>query len=593
MKILLLHVDYIKFKPLKKALRSVEPLSEKNKQGGDVKEALVVLSAVEKSDSDVKSVVKKLVEEVKDVASQVKAKNVVLYPYAHLSSNLSSPEIAVKVLESAEKELKKSFKVVRAPFGYYKEFELKVKGHPLSELSREIVVEGDEKRKEKYDYKQLLREIGKTKLDSSKLKENDHRIIGQQMDLFSFSETAPGMVFWHNNGLIIRNELIDFWKDVHRKSGYQEVSTPQILDKRLWQISGHWEKYKENIFLTDYEKREFAVKPMNCPGGILIYRNKPKSYKDLPLKVGELGIVHRQELSGVLGGLFRVIQFTQDDAHIYCTDKQIEQELINVIGLVDFIYKKFNLSYRVELSTRPKKRIGSDNIWDKAEKVLEKVLKKNKLKFKINKGDGAFYGPKIDFHVTDSLGREWQCGTLQLDFAMPERFNLEYIDKDNSRKMPIMLHRTVYGSLERFMGILIEHYKGRLPTWLAPIQVRVLSFTDRNEKYAKKVMKQIEEKIVNLRIDADFRQTTVPAKVKDAELMRVPYIIVVGDKEEKEKTIAVRLGSEENLRPRPPNKDFANKKFVSCGRTKEDKKIQSFSVEKFVEKLKKEIEERK
>jgi len=569
MKILLLHCDYIKFKPLKKALRKIEDLKDKEEK--KVNECLVVLSAVEKEDSNIKKVVEKLVEEIKDVAGQVKVKNVVLYPYAHLSSNLSSPEIAVKVLEEAEKELKKNFKVIRAPFGYYKEFELKVKGHPLSELSREINVEGKvgeskDSSEGDYNYKQLLREISKTKLDNSKLKDNDHRIIGKQMDLFSFSETAPGMVFWHNNGLVIRNELIDFWKEVHHKSDYQEVSTPQILDKKLWQISGHWEKYKENIFLTNYENKEFAVKPMNCPGGILIYKNKPKSYRDLPLRVGELGVVHRQELSGTLGGLFRVIQFTQDDAHIYCTEKQIEEELIKVIELVDFIYKKFNLPYRVELSTRPKKRIGSDKIWDKAEAVLEKVLKKKKLKFKINKGDGAFYGPKIDFHVTDSLEREWQCGTLQLDFAMPERFELEYVDKNNSRKMPIMLHRTVYGSLERFMGILIEHYNGRFPTWLAPIQVRVLSFTDRNEKYSKEVIKKLGEKIPNLRIDADFRQTTIPAKVKDGEIMRVPYIIVIGDREEKKKNLAVRV--------------------------KGDKKIQNFSVEEFSDKLKKEIKER-
>ncbi|MCK5043969.1 threonine--tRNA ligase, partial [Candidatus Pacearchaeota archaeon] len=425
MKILALHCDYIKFKPLKKALKSIDPLSEKEKQEKNIKEVLVILTAVEKGDSDIKQIVEKLVKNILEIAQKVNAKNIVLYPYAHLSSQLASPDIAVKVLEEAEKTLQKSkgIDVVRAPFGYYKEFELKVKGHPLSELSREIKIEGEVR--EKYDSKKLLNEISKTKLDSSKLKDNDHRIIGQQMDLFSFNETAPGMVFWHNNGLVIRNELIKFWREVHQSAGYKEILTPQILDQKLWQISGHWEKYKENIFLTDYEKRQFAVKPMNCPGGMLVYKTKPKSYKDLPLKVGELGVVHRQELSGVLGGLFRVIQFTQDDAHIFCTEKQIEQELIKVIELIDLIYKKFNLPYRVELSTRPEKRIGSDKIWDKAEAVLEKVLKKKKLKFKINKGDGAFYGPKIDFHVTDSLGREWQCGTLQLDFAMPERFDLE------------------------------------------------------------------------------------------------------------------------------------------------------------------------
>jgi len=574
MKLLSLHCDYISFKPLKKALKSVEELSEKEKKGSKIDEVLVVLTAVEKGDEIVNSV-KEFVKNVEDIAKQVKVKNIVLYPYAHLSSDLASPEIAVDILKNAEKELKKTFNVVRAPFGYYKEFELKVKGHPLSELSREIGVipsHPTQKRiilkEEQINYKNLLREISKTKLDTSKLKENDHRILGQQMNLFSFSEAAPGMVFWHNNGLIIKNELIEFWREVHKENDYQEVSTPQILDDKLWKISGHWEKYRDNIFLTEYEKRGFAVKPMNCPGGILIFKNKPKSYKELPLRVGELGIVHRQELSGVLGGLFRVIQFTQDDAHIYCTEKQMEDELIGVVNLAIFFYNKFGLKIdHIELSTRPEKRIGSDDVWDIAEKTLEKVLKKTKIKFSINKGEGAFYGPKIDFHIKDSLNRNWQCATIQLDFAMPERFELEYIDKDSKRKRPVMIHRTIYGSLERFIGILLEHTNGRLPTWLAPVQVRVLSFTDRNKEYAKKIIKELEEKILDLRIDCDFESTTVQSKVKDAELMRVPYIIVVGDKEEKDKTIAVRI--------------------------KGDGKIKNFGVEEFAERLKDEVKERK
>tara|TARA_Y100000031_G_scaffold68438_1_gene76194 strand:+ start:2795 stop:4546 length:1752 start_codon:yes stop_codon:yes gene_type:complete len=582
MKVLFLHVDYIKFKPLKKALKKIDDLSEKEKKGDEVKDALAVLTAVEKSDSNVNEIVKEFVKNIKEIAESIKTKKIVLYPYAHLSSNLASPEIAIKVLEKTEKELKKSFKIVKAPFGYYKEFELKVKGHPLAELSREINVDG-ERDKDSYDSKQLLREISKTKLDTSKLKDNDHRIIGKQMDLYSFSEVAPGMVFWHNNGLIIRNKLIDFWREIHKKSGYQEISTPQILDKKLWQISGHWEKYKENIFLTEYEKRQFAVKPMNCPGGILVYKNKPKSYKDLPLRVGELGVVHRQELSGVLGGLFRVIQFTQDDAHIFCTEKQVEDEINKIIDIINFTYKKLGLSFdHVELSTRPKKRIGSDKIWDKAEKALENILKKKKIKYKINKGDGVFYGPKIDFHIKDSLGRTWQVSTVQLDFLMPERFNLEYIDKDNKRKRPIMLHRVVYGSLERFMGILIEHYKGRLPTWLAPVQIKVLSFTERNIKYCEEVINKLSKEIPGLRIDSDFRNITIQGKVKDAELMRIPYIIVLGDKEEKENSLAVRIGSEVRLQA-------TNAEASSFGRKK---KIESIDIESFAKNLKKEIEER-
>jgi len=557
MKILSLHCNYIKFKPLKKALKKPEELSEKQKELIEVKEPLVILTAVEKQDESNPKLIEQYVKEIIEIAKQVNAKNIVLYPYAHLSPSLSKPDFAQKTLEQAEISLKKAkYNVSRSPFGYYKEFELKCKGHPLSELSREITNEGKVKEldEKEVNYKQLLHEISKTKLDSRKLKENDHRILGIQMDLFSFSETAPGMVFWHNNGLVIKNQLIDFWREEHKKAGYEEVSTPQILDKKLWQVSGHWDKYKENIFLSDYEKRTFVVKPMNCPGGILIYKNKPKSYRDFPLRVGELGIVHRQELSGVLAGLFRVIQFIQDDAHIYCTEKQVEQELINVIELIGKFYKLFGFEYRVELSTRPKKRIGSDKVWDKAETVLEKVLKKKKMNYKLNKGDGAFYGPKIDFHIKDSLGREWQCATLQLDFAMPERFQLTYAAEDNKLKQPVMLHTTVYGSLERFIGILLEHYNGHLPLWIAPKQVRVINFTDRNNKACEQLKQELEQ--LNFRVDLDLSQEPLQGKIKQAEIEKINYIIVIGDREEKQGTLAVRHeGKVTNIK----NQEFLDK----------------------------------
>ncbi|MBU0906915.1 MAG: threonine--tRNA ligase [Nanoarchaeota archaeon] len=545
MKILTLHCDYIKFKPLKKALKNPEAI--KNDDEKTVQECLVVLTAIEHGDDQ--KVFDDLIASVKKTATEVKSKNIVLYPYAHLSSKLSAPDVALKTLEEAEKILAQDFKVTRAPFGYYKTFELKCKGHPLSELSKEFHPEGFEEirvkpKEEIYNPERLLREISRSKLDTSKLKENDHRILGQKLDLFSFNEVAPGMVFWHNNGLIIYNELVKFWREEHEKAGYQEISTPQILDKRLWQISGHWDKYRDNIFISKYEDRDFAVKPMNCPGGILVYKSQTRSYKDLPMRMGELGIVHRQELSGVLAGLFRVIKFTQDDAHVYCTEEQLEDELMAVMALADRFYKKFNLPYRVELSTRPEKRIGSDEIWDKAEKALEQVLKKKKTKYKLNKGDGAFYGPKIDFHIKDSLNREWQCATLQLDFAMPERFQLEYTDKNNERKRPVMLHRTILGSLERFIGILLEHLNGNLPVWLSPTQVCVINFTDRNTKAAEKVLHDLKKQIPELRIDSDFENTTVSDKVRKAEMQHIPYVIVIGDKEEKAKTLAVRARGE-------------------------------------------------
>jgi threonyl-tRNA synthetase len=554
MKILSLHCDYIKFKPVKPALKGATLEKAEEKQV-EVKEPLVIFTAIEKQDESNKEILNEYLKNVLDLQNKTKAKSIVLYPYAHLSSSLSSPDFAKNLMVECEKELKKKkIDVSRAPFGFYKEFELKCKGHPLAELSRTIGTETVSTGKvevsksmnapvvnknETYDAKKLLEQISKSKLNREKLADNDHRIIGMNLDLYSFSEVAPGMVFWHNNGLIIYNELINYWRDEHRKAGYQEISTPLILDKKLWQISGHWEKYKENIFLTNYEGREFAVKPMNCPGGMLVYKNKPKSYKDLPLRVGEIGTVHRQELSGVLAGLFRVIKITQDDAHIFCTESQLEDEIAAIMELIDKFYKKFKLEFdHVELSTRPEKRIGADETWDKAEKTLENVLKKKKMKYKINAGDGAFYGPKIDFHVKDSLGRTWQCSTIQLDFAMPERFDLTYIGADSKEHRPVMLHTVTYGSLERFMGVLLESLNGRLPTWLSPIQVKIMSFTDKNIKASEKLFNEFRE--AGVRVEIDINSAPVQGRVRDAEMQKIPYIIMIGDKEEAAKTLAVR-----------------------------------------------------
>jgi threonyl-tRNA synthetase len=570
MKILLLHSDFIEWEPKKKAVPMAEDAPHEKKK---VEEALVVFTAVEKEDGhDEEKVVQKAAKDILDVFNQVKAKTIVLYPYAHLSSDLAQPSVALKILKEMEKSLKAhKIPVERAPFGWYKAFNLSCKGHPLSELSKNISATGEavhakagkEKEhkipesEERIDPHQLLREISKSKLDRENLKENDHRILGQRMDLFSFSEGAPGMVFWHDKGWILYNELISYWREEHRKAGYQEISTPLVLDKKLWQISGHWEKYRENIFLTEYENRRFAVKPMNCPGALLVYKSRPKSYRDLPLRVAELGVVHRHELSGVLTGLFRVIKFTQDDAHIFCTEEQLEKEIVGIMEMVDRFYKKFGFDYHVELSTRPEKRIGSDKLWDKAEGILEDVLKKKHTKFKINKGDGAFYGPKIDFHIKDSQGRTWQCATIQLDFAMPERFEITYTGEDNQPHTPVMLHRVVYGAIERFIGVLLEHLNGNLPVWLSPVQVRVLSFTERNNPAAKKVFHQLLE--AGIRTELDIENRTVDYKVRDAELQKIPYMIVIGDKEEKANTIAVRTRGEKKVNFGVRLEDFTEK----------------------------------
>ncbi|MEK6898773.1 MAG: threonine--tRNA ligase [Nanoarchaeota archaeon] len=545
MRTLSLHCDYIKFKAEKKAVKDAPELNDKEKKEQEVKECLVVLTSVEKGDSQEE--LKQLLSSIEKHASEVKAKNIVLYPYAHLSSNLAPPKIALEMLEQAEHELKKKFNTTRAPFGYYKTFELKTKGHPLSELSKtfssskENEVKSVEKEITSEELKRLLKEMSTSKLDTSKLKDNDHRILGQRLELFNFNEVAPGSTFWYPSGLHIYNKLMQFARNAQEKENYQEIATPQIFSNALWKVSGHWTHYKDNMFLTKYEDRDFGVKPMNCPGAMLLFKSKTRSYKDLPLRLSDFGYLHRMELSGVLSGLFRVIRFMQDDAHIFCTNEQVGSEIASALKLIDFYYKKtFGFDYSLTLSTRPEKFMGEIEVWNQAEKTLEAELKKAKIKYTINKGDGAFYGPKIDLHIKDSLNRSWQCGTIQLDMQIPLRFELNYTGADNKEHTPLVIHRAIFGSLERFIGILLEHLNGNLPLWLSPRQVRIISFTDRNIKATEKIAQELKKAIPELKIDTDSRGDTVQAKIRDAELMKVNYILVVGDKEENSKTLAVR-----------------------------------------------------
>jgi len=538
MKTLYIHSDYLEY-TVKKPTPVADQITEDEKQGR-FEEVLVAFISVEKEDEgDPEAIAERVTEDLAQVSKKVGANTIVLYPYAHLSSSLSSPDTGKKMLRTMESMLQeKGVKVHRAPFGWYKSFKISCKGHPLSELSREMRLEAKKVEVEKYDPSVMLKQISKTKLSKGDLKENDHRIIGQKLDLFSFYDVAPGMVFWHPKGLVIRNALIDFWRAEHRKAGYVEIKTPQVMSDVLWKTSGHWEHYKDNIFLTNYDDRQFVVKPMNCPGGILVFNSKDRSYRELPMRVGEIGEVHRVELSGVLSGLFRVIQFTQDDAHVYCTEEQLESEINGIIELVSMFYKLFGFQYRMELSTRPENYMGQLEQWNKAESLLRKVLDDRGVKYEVNEGDGAFYGPKIDFKIKDSLGREWQTATIQVDFQMPERFQIKYVGDDGKDHRPIMLHRTIYGSLERFIGILIEHYNGNFPLWLAPVQLRVISFKDDNVKTAK----AIHDKLFDLgyRVELDLSYGTVEGKIRDAELQKIPYIIVIGDKEEQNGTLAVR-----------------------------------------------------
>ena len=377
-------------------------------------------------------------------------------------------------------------------------------------------------------------------------KRRDHRKLGKELDLFSIQEEGPGFPFFHPKGTVVINRLVEFWRAEHARRGYSEIRTPLILDQELWVRSGHWDHYRENMYFTEIDGRPFAVKPMNCPGGILVYKSRIRSYRDFPMRVAELGTVHRHERSGVLHGLMRVRSFTQDDAHLYVTPGQIKQEIIGIMDLVRFIYKDvFGFSYRVELSTRPEKAMGDPLMWEKAEKALQEALEEFGVPFRLNPGDGAFYGPKIDFHLEDCIGRTWQCGTIQLDFQMPEKFDMTYIGPDGSEHRPVMLHRTILGSLERFMGILIEHYAGAFPFWLSPVQVRIVPVKEEHAPYASEVESRLKD--LGYRVEKDVRDEKLGKKIRDAQVEKIPYMVVIGSREVENVTLSVRDRSEGDL----------------------------------------------
>ncbi|MFA9424232.1 MAG: threonine--tRNA ligase [Sedimentibacter sp.] len=385
-----------------------------------------------------------------------------------------------------------------------------------------------EKAKDLEEYIKLMEEA----------KKRDHRKLGKELDLFFMSDEGPGFPFFLPKGVEVKNELMRFWREMHKKAGYVEIETPLILNRHLWETSGHWFNYKENMYTVEIDEQDFAIKPMNCPGGILVYANKMHSYKDFPMRVAEVGRVHRHELSGALHGLMRVRAFTQDDAHIYMLPEQIKDEIKGVVKLIDELYSVFGFSYNVELSTRPEKFMGEIKDWDVAESSLKAALDEMEVKYVINEGDGAFYGPKIDFHLTDCIGRTWQCGTIQLDYQMPQRFELEYTGADGQKHRPIMIHRTAFGSIERFFGILIEQFVGAFPTWLAPVQVKVLPISDKFNDYAEQVKKELDE--MNIRVELDTRAEKIGYKIREAQMEKVPFMFVVGEKEVEGNTVSVR-----------------------------------------------------
>lgn len=412
-----------------------------------------------------------------------------------------------------------------------------------------------------FDSEEKLQEFLERREEARK---RDHRRLGKELDLFSLHEEGPGFPFFHPKGMVVINTLLDLWRKEHLKRGYQEVKTPMILDRALWEQSGHWDHYRDNMYFTKIDDRDFAIKPMNCPGGILIFKSQLHSYRELPLRWAELGLVHRHELSGVLHGLMRVRCFTQDDAHIFMEPHQIKQEIIGVIDLEDYFYRLFGFSYEIELSTRPENSMGSDEMWELATKSLEEALKELKIDYRINPGEGAFYGPKIDFHLRDCLGRRWQCGTIQLDFAMPEKFDLYYIGEDGDRHRPVMLHRTVLGSIERFLGILIEQFAGAFPLWLAPVQVVILPIAERHFDYAREIKDLLFAE--GIRVEINDENATLGAKIRKAEMEKIPYLAIVGDREVENRALSIRK------------------------RKKGD--LGSFTLDELLKNLKKEIEEK-
>ena len=419
------------------------------------------------------------------------------------------------------KEIGKAFKLMNIAGAYWR-------GSEKNKMLTRIYATAFQKKEDLEAYVTMMEEA----------KKRDHRKLGRELGLFMMHEAGPGFPFFLPKGMILKNTLLDYWREIHKKAGYVEISSPIIMNRKLWENSGHWDHYKDNMYTTVIDDEDYAVKPMNCPGGILVYASEPRSYRDLPIRMGEIGLVHRHEKSGQLHGLMRVRCFNQDDAHIFMMPEQIRDEIKGVAQLIDSVYKLFGFEYHVELSTRPEDSMGSDEDWEMATSALQGALDDLGLNYVVNEGDGAFYGPKIDFHLVDCIGRTWQCGTIQLDFQMPQRFNLEYIGANGEKHRPIMIHRVAFGSVERFIGILIEHFAGAFPTWLAPVQVKVLPISEKYEEYAKSVKAQLDE--AGIRAEIDLRSEKIGYKIREAQTQKIPYMLVVGQKEEADGTVSVR-----------------------------------------------------
>lgn len=586
MKILSLHCDFIKFKPVKKALKEPEELPKGQEKEREIKEPLVIFTAVEKQDEANQDVVEKLVSEIIDIANQVKTKKIVLYPYAHLSSSLSEPKFALKVLREAEDALKKErYEVARAPFGYYKEFELKCKGHPLAELSREIKMkEGDIKEVKMIaevskegkddgiiDQKILLKKLANINMSSERpksgLKSNVE--LGRDLDLYLFSEiVGSGLPLLTPKGATIKREIERFITDEEIKRGYQYTSTPVMAKSDLYKVSGHWQHYKELMFSFKVGDETFALRPMTCPFQFIIYKSKPRSYKELPIKYAEISSLFRNEKSGELMGLTRLRQFTLADAHIICRPDQLEEEFKKVVDLIQYVMKTLKIDdvwYRFSKwdPKNKEKYIDNPKAWEESQKSMKKILDHLKIKYKEANNEAAFYGPKLDIQFKNIFGKEDTLITVQIDFALPERYDLAYMDEKNNQKRPIVIHRSSLGCTERTISYLLEKTQGNLPLWLAPVQLRIINFTDKNNKACEKLYSELQG--LGFRVDIDLKSEPLGGKIKQAEIEKIPYIIVIGNKEEKSRSLAVRHAG----------------------------KVKTIKTPVFIKKIKKEVEEKR
>ncbi len=532
-----MHVDFIEYTPVKKEIKGAEEIEPRTVREDDI---VVLFTAFEQGDDS--ELAKKSIAETKEFLAKLGTRRVLIYPFAHLSQNLAAPSDALPLLLEMEEEAKGAgLEVRRAPFGWTKALQIKVKGHPLAEMSRSYSHGAAPAAQRPKARRELSAEEAMARLrrsDFVNLPETDHRMIGERQDLFSFQEVSPGMAYLHEKGLRVRNLLIDFMRSELAKGGYQEVSTPSLANTALWQVSGHSAHYKDNMFLTSMGDEEMGMKPMNCPSHFLIYKTRKWSFRELPVRYATFDPLFRNELSGVASGLFRVKMLSQDDAHIICMEEQAEEELSKMLEMMQRVYRVFGLDYKVKISTRPDDYMGTDEEWTRATDTLIRVVKGKGWAYEVKEKEGNFYSPKIDVDIRDSLGREWQCGTFQIDLQMPKRFKLAYTGSDGKEHTPVVLHRTILGTLERFMGIMLEHYKGVLPIWLSPVQARVIPLSDEHLTYANGVLDAV--RVGGVRAEGDFDSGTMGAKIRDAQLQKIPYMLVVGKKEEESGTVAVR-----------------------------------------------------